>query len=410
MTDTETPAAATSGALPYDPWDPGFHADPYAVFRRIREESGSIVPTQAGVALLGFSEISAALADPKLGRGNGIGAMEGMMPTDEGPRRAFMFMDPPDHTRIRSLVSKSFTPRLVERIRPKAHQFAEELIKQVCEQAAGGVVDLAPAVFRPLGAYVMNTLMGVPDEHLEKSIELATDGGRGLDPEYSMPQEAIDARNRLRTGMADVGREMIALRRKEPADDLMSELVVAEKDGQRLTETEVLTTAMNIMLPGFSAPQAMMGLAAFALLRHPDQLAWFRANPDKAVASVEELLRFDTAVQIVSRTALADAEIGGVAVAEGSEVFMLLGAGHRDPAVYDDPDRLDLARPASRNLGFGHGIHFCVAAPVARLVSQVVLTALVRRDITLATDEPRTNGALAIRSLAELPVVLGAVR
>jgi cytochrome P450 len=406
---TETPVLndpTLPEVLPYDPFDPTFHRDPYAVFRTIRAEYGSVVRTRVGLALLGYEDISKALRDSRIGRGDGLGAMEGMMPTDEGPRRAFMFMDPPDHTRIRSMVSKSFTPHMVERIRPKAQKFAAERLARAHRESGGGVVDLAPEIFRPLGAYAMNTMMGVPDELLDQCIELATDGGRGLDPEYTMPPESIAARDRLRQWMAEVSKDLIKLRRAEPRDDLMSELVMAEQEGDRLTETEVITTAMNIMLPGFSAPQALMGLAAFALLSHPEELAWFRANPDQVSASVEEMLRYDTSVQIINRTVLEPTEVAGHALEPGREVFMLLGAANRDPEAFTEPDRLDLDRPAKRNVGFGHGIHFCVAAPIAKLVTEVVLTELVSYNVELATDAPATNGALAIRSYAELPVRL----
>ncbi|MFJ9181420.1 cytochrome P450 [Streptomyces sp. NPDC102360] len=392
--------------LPYDPFDPGFHADPYAVYEKLRAESGPVVRTPAGVALLGYDAIQAALRDPCLGRGDGAGVQEGMMPTPEGMRRAFFFMDPPDHTRVRALASKAFTPRLVERLRGPAEEFVALRLAAAREGAADGVVDLMPTVLRPLSAFIMNRMMGVPDEYLDRSIEAATDGGRGIDPEYAMPPEAVQARTELRLWMGELATRLIAERRREPREDLISALVAAEHEGDRLSEVEVLTTTMAIFLPGFSAPQAMMSLCSFNLLRHPDQLAWFRSHPDNTAASVEELLRYDSALQIINRTVLEEAEVGGHALVPGDEVFMLLGAGNRDPQVFDHADRLDLARKPIRNFGFGHGIHFCVAAPVARLATQVVLSELVRHDIELATDTPATNGALAIRSLAELPVII----
>ncbi|MFJ8751994.1 cytochrome P450 [Streptomyces sp. NPDC102441] len=392
--------------LPYDPFDPSFHADPYTVFEKLRAESGQVIRTPAGVALLGHDVIQSALRDPRLGRGEGAGVQEGMMPTSEGMRRAFFFMDPPDHTRVRALASKAFTPRLVERLRPPAEKFVAERLAAARETAVDGVVDLMPTVLRPLSAYIMNQMMGVPDEYLDRSIEAATDGGRGIDPEYAMPPEAVQARTDLRIWMGELATKLIAERREEPREDLISALVAAEQDGDRLSEVEVLTTTMAIFLPGFSAPQAMMGLCAFNLLRHPEQLEWFRSHPEHTVTSVEELLRYDAALQIINRTVLEEAEIGGHPLVPGDEVFMLLGAGNRDPEVFEEADRLDLSRKQIRNFGFGHGIHFCVAAPVARLATQVVLSELVRHDIELATDTPATNGALAIRSLAELPVIL----
>ncbi|MFJ8637333.1 cytochrome P450 [Streptomyces sp. NPDC093568] len=396
--------------LPYDPFDPAFHSDPYRVYEQLRAERGQVIRTAAGVAVLGYKEISDLMRDPRFGRGDGAGVQDTMIPTDEGLRRAFMFMDPPDHTRIRSLVNKVFTPRTVERVRPQAEQFAAGLLTRLREEHGSGQIDLASQYFRPLGAYVLNVLVGVPEKYLERCIGFANDAGRGLDPEYTLNEEELRTRMDAREGFVEISVELIEQRRAKPENDLMSELVAVEQDGERLTETELLTTAANIFLAGFSAPQAMMGLSALALLRHRPELEWFRANPDKVANSVEELMRFDSAVQLANRTVLEPADIAGVPVAAGDEVFLLLGAANRDESFYDNPGTLDLRRQPSRNLVFGHGIHFCVAAPIARLLTQVALNALTRFDVELVTETPRTNGALAIRSLAELPVTLGEMK
>ncbi|MFI1359081.1 cytochrome P450 [Streptomyces sp. NPDC020898] len=393
--------------LPYDPFDPAYHADPYKVYEKLRAEQGQVIRTAAGVAVLGYQQISDVMRDSRFGRGDGAGVQDTMIPTDEGLRRAFMFMDPPDHTRIRSLVNKVFTPRTVERVRPQAEVFAAGLLTKLRAEHGDGQIDLAAHYFRPLSAYVLNVLVGVPEKYLERCIEFANDAGRGLDPEYTLNEAELRTRMAAREGFVDISVELIEQRRAKPEDDLMSELVAVEQNGERLTETELLTTAANIFLAGFSAPQAMMGLSALALLRHREQLAWFRAHPEKVANAVEELMRYDSAVQLASRTVLESADISGVPVAPGDEVFLMLGAANRDENFYENANTLDLTRAPSRNLVFGHGIHFCVAAPIARLVTQVALNALTRYDVALVTETPRTNGALAIRSLAELPVTLG---
>ncbi|NKQ24076.1 cytochrome P450 [Streptomyces galbus] len=391
--------------LPYDPFDPAFHSDPYATYNRLRATGGSVIPTGAGVAVLGYQDVHAVLRNPHLGRGEGAGYQDTLIPTPDGLRPAVMFMDPPDHTRIRALVNKAFTPRATERLRQPAEELAARLVAEAAEEtAAHGSVDLTSTLFRPLGAGVLNILVGVPEKYLAQCIEYANDAGRGLDPAYTLSADALADRLKARDGYVEIAQELIAERRAQPVDDLMSELVLAEQDGERLNEIELLTTVANIFLAGFSAPQAAMGLAALSLLSHPDQLAWYRAHPEEAAGSVEELMRYDSAVQLINRTALADTEVGGVPVRAGDEVFMLLGAANRDPEAYEDADRLDLTRRGTRNLGFGHGIHYCVAAPIAKLVIEVVLDALVRYDVELVTQNPPTNGALAIRSLAELPV------
>jgi cytochrome P450 len=318
-----------------------------------------------------------------------------------------MFMDPPDHTRIRALVNKAFTPRAIERLRRPAEELAAALVAEAAaESAAHGTVDLTSKLFRPLGAGVLNILVGVPRKYLEQCIEYANDAGRGLDPAYTLSPDALANRLKARDGYVTIAEELITERRAQPADDLMSELVLAEQDGERLNEIELLTTVANIFLAGFSAPQAAMGLAALSLLRNPDQLEWYREHPEEAAGSVEELMRYDASVQLINRTALEDTEVGGVPVKADEEVFMLLGAANRDPAAYEEPDRLDLTRRGTKSLGFGHGIHYCVAAPIAKLVIEVSLNALVQYDVELRTTTPESNGALAIRSLAELPVTI----
>ncbi|MGW1768014.1 cytochrome P450 [Streptomyces sp. NPDC002073] len=411
MTETHVlPPSDAPEVLPYDPFDPVFHADPYKVYEELRAEQGQVIRTAAGVAVLGYKEIADLMRDPRFGRGDGAGVQDTLIPTGEGLVRAFMFMDPPDHTRIRSLVNKVFTPRTVERVRPQAEKFAADLLAKLRAEHGAGPVDLASQYYRPLGAYVLNVLVGVPERHLERCIGFANDAGRGLDPEYTLSPAELATRMEAREGFVEISIELIEARRKKPADDLMSELVAVEQDGEKLTETELLTTAANIFLAGFSAPQAMMGLSTLGLLRHRDQLDWFRANPDKVANSVEELMRYDSAVQLANRTVLESADIAGVPVEAGDEVFLLLGAANRDESFYPNAATLDLTRAPSRNLVFGHGIHFCVAAPIARLLTQVGLGALTAYDVELLTDTPRTNGALAIRSLAELPVTLGEVK
>lgn len=409
MTETMETAATDDlpEVLPYDPFDPTFHSDPYATYRRLRTAGGSVIRTGAGIAVLGYHDVHAVLRNPKLGRGEGAGYQDTLIPTPEGLKPAVMFMDPPDHTRIRALVNKAFTPRAIERLRGPAAELAAKLVAETAEETvAQGSVDLTARLFRPLGAGVLNILVGVPEKYLARCIEYANDAGRGLDPAYTLSPDALASRLKARDGYVEIAQELIAERRVRPVDDLMSELVLAEQDGERLNEIELLTTVANIFLAGFSAPQAAMGLAVLSLLRHPDQLEWYRDHPEEAVGSIEELMRFDASVQLINRTALEDTEVGGVPVKTGEEVFMLLGAANRDPEAYPDPDRLDLSRRGTRSLGFGHGIHYCVAAPIAKLVIEVVLDALAPYDIELLTQAPRTNGALAIRSLAELPVAV----
>lgn len=413
MTEVSAPPLPFDPALqvlPYDPFDPAFHSDPYATYRELRA-TGPAVRSPAGVvSVLGFKAISDLLRDPRFGRGDGPGVQDTYIPTPEGLQRAVMFMDPPDHTRVRSLVNKAFTPRAVEGVRPKAEKFAAELFAKARAESGGNPVDLLDAVMRPLGAYVLNEFVGVPEKYLERCIQFANDAGRGLDPSFTLSAAELAARVAARDGYVEISMELIEDRRARPRQDLVSELVQVEQGGDKLTEIEMLTTVANLFLAGFSATPALLGLSALALLRHPDQMTWYRENPDRVVTSVEELIRYDGVVQLANRTVLEPAEVCGFEVSPGDEVFLLLGAANRDDEVFPDAARLDLSRPASRNLAFGHGIHFCISVPLAKLVNEVVLTELSRFETELAVENPRTNGAVAVRSLAELPVVLGPYR
>ncbi|WP_326594862.1 cytochrome P450 [Streptomyces sp. NBC_01803] len=390
--------------LPYNPFDPEFHANPYKVFKGLREEKGNVIRTPAGISVLGFAETSQVMMDRKLGRGDGAGVQDTLVMTDEGPQRAFMFMDPPDHTRIRKLVTKVFNARTVERLRPQAERFAAERMAALAARADSEPVDLVSEFFRPLGTYVVNVLMGVPAEYLDRSIEYAKAAERGLDPTYTLNPEEQENRTYARDGYMDIARELIVARRAKPNDDLMSHLIAAEEDGDRLTTSELLTTAAVLFLPGFLAPQGLMGLSTLALLRNPDQLSWLRDHLDQAASASEELIRFDTTLQIMNRTVLEKTDVGGVELEPGEEVFCLLGAANHDPAAFERPEELDLSRPVTRHIGFGHGIHFCVAAPVARLANEVMISELSRHRLTLVDENPPTNGSLSIRSLSKLRV------
>ena len=397
--------------LPFDPFDPAFHADPYPVFQKIRAESGQALRTPAGiVTLLSHKDISAVMTDPKFGRGDGEGVRDQHLVLDGGePAALLAFMDPPDHTRLRALVSKAFTPRTVERLRPKAEEIVNRLIATARANSTDGTVELMSQVLRPLGGLVLSEMMSIPEEYHERAFSYSLDSARGLDPGFTLTAEQKKLRDEGRVWFAELSRELAAQRRANPQDDLLTDLVMAEQEGERLTEIELLTTCVNLLAAGFGATAAQMGNSALALLRHPDQLAWLRANPDQIAGATEELLRFDGPLFLLNRTALEPTEVAGFPVATGEEVFLVIGAASHDPDFYDDPDRLDLSRKPNRVLGFGHGIHFCVAAPIARMTTQVALTALADHDIELAADrEPRFNGALVIRSLAELPVRLGA--
>ncbi|MEU4496426.1 cytochrome P450 [Streptomyces sp. NPDC023998] len=393
--------------LPIDPFDPAFQLDPYPVYRRIREESGQIFRMPAGTTIVLSHELSSAIfKSPHFGFGDGPMISDQFYPNPDGaPVRPLMFMDPPDHTRIRPLVNKAFTPRTVERLRGKAEQYVRELLVTTVEESTDGTVDLMNSVLRPLSGLVIGDLLDVPQRYHQDFFAFSKESGRGLDPAFTLTPEQRAARDAARGGFIAAGAEMVAERRIKPGDDLVSELVaVMAEGGERLTDLELSVTIMNLLAAGFSGIAALTGNCTIGLLREPGQLAWFRDNTDQAAPVVEELLRMDPPLQLLIRSALADTEVGGFTFAEGDHAVLLLGAANRDPEVYENPDTLDLTRPANRNLGFGHGIHFCVAAPIARMAAQVALVELVKHDLELVTEHPEHWPGMTLRTLGELPV------
>lgn len=402
MTDTARRQQATD-ILGFDPFDPAFSADPYAHYRRLRETS-PVHRTPGGLWVLTRQrDCAAVLRDPRFGHGDGPFVRE--INAGEERVRSFLVLDPPDHTRLRGLVSKAFTARTVQRLRPRVEQLVDELF----DRALGnGTVELIEALAYPLPVMVISELLGVPHRDREQFRAWSDALARGLDPEFMLPAAELARRERARLEFREYFRELAAERRRQPSDDLLSALVGVEDQGDVLTEPDLLATCTLLLIAGHETTVNLIANGALALIRHPDQLAYLREHPDRVAAAIEELLRYDPPVQFTTRIALEDAEVGGQPVTRGEPVMVLLGAANRDPDAFPDPDRLDLARTPGRQLAFGLGIHFCLGAPLARLEGEVALAGLIgrSRQLTLATDELQYKENLVLRGLASLPVRL----
>lgn len=390
----------TSRMLPINPFDPQFRADPYVRYRELAAK-GPLTRASGGIVVVtGHPEISAALKSAKIGWGDGQIAAEHFMRDGDGNLvRQFFFMDPPEHTRMRSLVSKAFTPRLVERQRPIAERLIRELIA-----AAGTSFDLMSAIAHPLPAILLGELMGVPSADIEQFRVWSAAIGRGLDPDIVLTRDQVAARQGAREQFNKFFAEQTAERRKRPTGDFLSDLVQVTDGTTSLTETELVTTCTLIMSAGYALTVHLIGNGMLALATHPAQRDWLRAHPDRIAGAVEELLRFDPPAQMISRLVLADTELEGAPVKAGEILLLVLGAAGRDPRAYTAPDELDLSRSSERNLGFGHGIHYCLGAPLARLTAQVALGALAELDLEIAEPGPAHSEGMVIRGLARLPM------
>lgn len=404
-----TPAAPAALAL-FLPFNPADRISLYEVFRTVREKS-PVVRGPAGVqAVLTHREVAGVLRDPRFGWGAADTVSNHFMKGEDGEVvRQFIFMDPPDHTRIRSLVTKAFSARMIERLRPRTEALVRELVGELKEKGASGdPVDLMATVAHPLPALVLGELMGVPPENRERFKEWSRAIARGLDPDFMLTAVEIAERDGARANFNAYFGELAAERRDSPGDDLVSQLVQVEAEGDRLRAIDLVTTCTLLLSAGYATTSNLIGNSMLALLQNPDQLAFFRANPDQVPAMVEELHRYDSPVQMISRTALADATVGDATFNAGEPVLLVIGAANHDPAVYEEPDRLDLTRRSDKHLGFGLGIHYCVGAPMARLTAQLTLQLLAELDLGLTAEAPPVYAEnLIMRGLASLPVTVG---
>jgi cytochrome P450 len=315
--------------------------------------------------------------------------------------RQMLFLDPPDHTRVRSRVNKAFTSRVVEGLRPRMQAIIDGLLDRAQE---AGRMDVVQDFAYPLPAIVIAELLGVPAEDRGQFIKWSGDFGTLLEDGVSL-EGAVQA---LRGVVEFISyfRALIAARRNAPRDDLLQGLIAAREQNDALSEEELLGNCILLLAAGHGTTTHLIGNGTLALLRHPDQLRRLRDDPSLAPSAVNELLRYDSPVQMTGRVAVVEMRIGGKTIEPGQGVTLRLGAANRDPERFPDPDRLDLARPDLRHVAFGHGIHFCVGAPLARIEGQMAFTSLLTRfpTLDLETDTPDWEPGIVFRGLRSLPV------
>lgn len=375
--------------LGFDPSDPQFVRDPYVRYRELRA-AGAIFRTRGGLLVTTTYELCAAvLRDPMFGHGTSAPVAE-----EAGqPGRSFLLMDPPDHTRLRNLVSRAFTPRMVERLRPRVEAITADLIGRLPEEA-----ELISGFAHPLPVMVISEMLGVPPEDHERFRGWSEALARGLDP--MLTDALMSETERSRNEFRDYFRRLIALRRERPGEDLLSALAHVEE----LTEAELLSTCVLLLVAGHETTVNLIANGVLNLLRH----GLLHRAAERPREVVEEVLRFDPPVQLTSRIALEDRELGGTPVPAGSAVLVPIGAANRDPAAFADPDRFDPGREPGRHLAFGLGLHFCLGATLARMEGEIALSALAvaAPKMEAADPEPPYKENVVLRGLARLPVRL----
>lgn len=401
--------------------DPAVRADPYPFYARLREAApvhwDPVAGAGGGWVLTRHADVLALLRDPRMTATRlNMPSTADWLPDEmrsaaEQVFRAMphqlLFLDPPDHTRLRGLVNKAFTPRLVEAMRPRITALVTELLDAA--EAAGGMEVIADFAY-PLPAIVIAELLGVPPEDRHQFIRWSEDFGGFLDGSNLTFEQAMAALQGVSDFM-DYFRGIIARRGSAPRDDLLQALLVARERDDVLSEDELLANLVLLLAAGHGTTTHLIGNGLLALLRHPEELRRLADDPTLAVTAVPELLRYDSPVQLTGRTAREALTIGGQEIAAGEHVTVLLGAANHDPAQFPDPDRLDVGRSETRLLSFGYGIHFCLGAPLARLEGELALPALARRfpHIHLASgaaDALEFAPSIVFRGLRALTVKL----
>jgi cytochrome P450 len=405
---------------------PEFFADPYPLFQRLRAEAPVWWSEKlGGWVLTRYDDVVNALRDVKSFSSAGrVTHLLRQLPAEVRRQVAQLerhyevglaHSDPPSHTRIRSLLTKVFTPRMVETIRPRIQAVTNELLDKALGKgepcAHPNTIDAMSALAYPLPATIIAAMIGAPAQDHEQFKAWAAainglyeKGGRISAERVLRAQHKL---SEMRAYLAD----LIAQRRAHLADDLLSGLVGAEREGAKLNEAELVSTAVTLFVAGHETTTHLIGNGLVALLRHPDQWQKLKDHPELMPQAIEEMLRYDTSVPRSWRIATADIELGGQTICKGQLVLPLLAAANRDPAQFPDPDRFEIERQPNKHLGFGHGVHFCLGAPLARLEAPIAIGTLLRRapNLRLAVDATKLawRHDIALRGLEALPLEIG---
>ncbi len=391
--------------------DPARRADPYPVYAKVRDGGPMLLPESNLVVFSSFAHCDEVLRHPdscsdrlkSTAAQRAMAAGENVRPFGTP---SFLFLDPPDHTRLRRLVSKAFSPRVVKSLEPGIVELVDGLLDRA---AAAGRLEVIADLAHPLPVAVICRLLGVPVED-EPQFSWASELlAQGLDPFLAFTGQAQGFEERLQAGLwlREYLRDLLQQRRADPRDDLMSGLIAVEEAGDQLTEDEIIATCNLLLIAGHETTVNLIANAILVMLRHPDYWRQLAGDPARASVMVEETLRYDPPVQLVGRVAGADMTVGDVQVPQGDTMMLLLAAANRDPAVNERPEVFDPDRAPLRHLAFGLGAHFCLGAPLARLEAAVALSAVTERfpDARLAA-EPIYKPHVTLRGMARLDVAV----
>jgi pimeloyl-[acyl-carrier protein] synthase len=374
-----------------------FRDDPYPLYRYLL----AAAPVQRNELLEAWtvarhSDVVTVLTDPRFSADR-----TGISPEGYEVAKSMLVSDPPDHTRLRTLVQKAFTPRMIDQLRPRIQGIVAELLDAALQR--GDEFDVVADLAYPLPVIVIAELLGVPVEDRATFHDWSATLAASLDPVVS--SDLMDRTWVARDALHAYLRGIIAQRRRQPKSDLISALVAVEERGDTLREPELVVMCTLLLIAGHETTVNLIGNGTLALLKHPDELARLRETPGLITTAIEELLRFDSPVQMTGRILTDTVELGGKVIEKGEFVLPLLGAANHDPLQFSEPERLDLTRNPNPHVAFGRGIHFCLGAPLARVEGQIAIGALLQRCPNLRLNgDPLRRDQITLRGLSSLPV------
>jgi cytochrome P450 len=388
---------------------PAFREDPYPLYERFRGREPLLRVADTIWFCLAHGDVTALLRHPRLSSDEKRHAATEIGQDEQDPikSRSLLFMDAPDHTRLRGLVARAFTPRRVDDLRAATETIANELIADLRKRALDGPVDLIESFAYPLPVRVICSLLGVPESDEATFTDWSRGLARSVDPSILRTPEIQAGIDTAQVALTAYLAELLEHRRRSPGDDLLSALAAVEADGDRITAREAVDLSRLLLVAGHETTVNLIGNGTLALLRAPDQLDLLRQSPELIAGAVDELLRFDSPVQFTQRVATEDLDLVGHKVKKGDEIMLILGAANRDPAAFAEPHRLDVRRDARRHVAFGGGIHHCLGAALARLEGVIAFKALLEAFPTMQLAAPPTRRpTLTLRGLEMLLVSL----
>lgn len=406
----KTPKSGVAKAFRLNPYDPEFRENPYPIYHYLR----SVEPIHQSFpgmwVLTRYADAKSVLRDPRFcveKRQKNIQHKSHSLEHKNFDRlvqaidKWLIFLDPPDHTRLRGLVSKAFSAASIKSLRSQIQQIADELIGKVRHQ---GFMDVISDYACPLPCNVIAAILGIPVEDWSKLYHWSDELSRILDPLRSM--EDYEQMNKVALEFADYLKILIAQRQKSPQHDLLSTLIAVKDQGNKLSEEEIISVSMLLFFTGEETTVYFITNGMLTLLRHPEQMQQLKAEPALIYNALEEVLRYESPVQFTSRVATEDVDIDGITIRSGEKVLIALGAVNRDPAQFLDPDRFDITRANNSHLAFADGIHHCLGASLTRIEAEIAINTLIQQlpNLKLLQDKLEWRNKVALRGLKALPL------